>query len=251
MKRIQLIGLEGICEIKPGVCLAPHIIAAAERARVSISQNDILVVAQKVISKVEGRIVRLSKIEPSVFAKTLAAVYQGDARLIELVLRESRRIVRMSDGVIITETHHGLTCANAGIDRSNIEGEDHVSLLPVDPNASAAKLGAEIEKLTGSKLAIIITDTFGRPWREGLTNVAIGLAGMNPLADLRQRRDDHGKVLRATVLATADEVAAAAGLIMRKTERVPVVLVKGFSYEAGEHSAKELLRAPERDLFRY
>lgn len=250
MNKIQLIGVEGIPEIKPGDRLASQIVAAARSGSVDIATDDILVVAQKVISKAEGRLVRLSEVEPSVFAHTLADECQGDPRVIELVLRESRHIVRMSDRVLITETHHGLICANAGIDRSNVAGEDYVSLLPVDPDASARQLRTELEQLLKLKVAIIITDTFGRPWREGLTNVAIGVAGINPLGDLRNQSDDHGKLLKATVLATADELAAASGLIMRKTNRVPVVLVKGFGYEEGEHTANELQRARELDLFR-
>lgn len=250
MNTIQLIGLEGIPEIKPGDQLASQIVAAARSGGVNIAATDILVLAQKVISKTEGRLVHLADVEPSVFARTLAAECHADARVIELVLRESRRIVRMSDRVIITETHHGLVCANAGIDRSNVAGEDYVSLLPVDPDASARELRAELEQLLKFTVAIIITDTFGRPWREGLTNVAIGLAGINPLEDLRDQQDDHGKVLKATVLAAADELAAAAGLIMRKTRRMPVVLVKGFAYEPGEYTSNELQRARELDLFR-
>ncbi len=250
MNRIELIGLEGISEIRSGEKLAVQISEAARRTDVNIAADDILVVAQKVISKAEGRLVRLADVDPSIFARTIAGECDVDARLIELVLRESRRVVRMSERVIITETHHGLICANAGIDRSNVVGEDVVSLLPVDPDASARQLRLELEELLAIKVAIIITDTFGRPWREGLTNVAIGLAGITPLEDFRCQPDDHGKLLKATVLATADEVAAAAGLIMRKTKRMPVVLAKGFAYEAGEHSARELLRAREHDLFR-
>ncbi|MGH9874359.1 MAG: coenzyme F420-0:L-glutamate ligase [Pyrinomonadaceae bacterium] len=250
MDRIELIGLEGISEIKSGDKLAVQISEAARRTDVNISPNDILVVAQKVISKAEDRLVRLADVAPSVFAQTLADECKVDARLVELVLRESRRIVRMSERVLITETHHGLICANAGIDRSNVAGEDYVSLLPVDPDASARQLRVELDQLLNIKVAIIITDTFGRPWREGLTNVAIGLAGINPLEDLRYQHDDHGKLLKATVLATADEVAAAAGLVMRKTKRVPVVLARGFAYEPGEHTARELQRVRELDLFR-
>lgn len=250
MNRVELIGLEGISEIRSGEKLAVQISEAARRTDVNIAADDILVVAQKVISKAEGRLVRLADVDPSVFARTIAGECDVDARLIELVLRESRRVVRMSERVVITETHHGLICANAGIDRSNVVGEDVVSLLPVDPDASARQLRLELEELLAIKVAIIITDTFGRPWREGLTNVAIGLAGINPLEDFRCQPDDHGKLLKATVLSTADEVAAAAGLIMRKTKRMPVVLAKGFAYEAGEHSARELLRAREHDLFR-
>jgi coenzyme F420-0:L-glutamate ligase/coenzyme F420-1:gamma-L-glutamate ligase len=247
---IELIGVEGLPEIKPGDQLPLQIFAALRQNGVAITAGDILVVTQKIISKAEGRLVYLGDVEPSAFAQTLAAERRADPRLIELVLRESRRIVRMNERVIISETHQGLICANAGIDQSNLEGEGYVTLLPVDPDASAQELRAELTRLLKTKVALIISDTFGRPWREGLINVGIGLAGINPLHDLRHQRDDYGKLLKATVLATVDEVAAAAGLVMRKTERTPVVVVKGVAYEAGEHTASELLRAKEHDLFR-
>lgn len=226
------------------------ILAATHTCEVNIDAGDVFVVAQKIISKSEGRLVCLKDVEPSPFARNLASSSQRDPRFIEVVLRESRRIVRISERVIITETHHGLVCANAGVDRSNVAGEDVVSLLPAEPNLSAQGLRAEFRQLLDKDVAVIITDTFGRPWREGLTNVAIGLAGINPLNDLRNQKDGHGKLLQVTVLATADELASAAGLIMRKSTGVPVVLVKGCEYDVGEHSASELLRAKENDLFR-
>ena len=250
MKEIRLIGLEGIPEIKQGDVLACHIIEAAARSGVALEKDDLLIIAQKIVSKSEGRLMRLADVVPSPFACSLAATRSIDVRMAELILRESRRIVRMNERVIITETHHGLICANAGIDCSNVPCEGWVALLPEDPDASAVRLRRDLTQRLGVPLAVIISDTFGRPWREGLTNVAIGLAGINPLNDLRLQRDDFGRLLRVTVLASADELATAAGLIMRKANRLPVVLVKGFTFEAGEHSMRELLRPKEQDLFR-
>jgi coenzyme F420-0:L-glutamate ligase / coenzyme F420-1:gamma-L-glutamate ligase len=250
LNEIRLIGLEGIPEVRSGDLLAELIFAAAEHQRVRFEVGDVLVVAQKVVSKSEGRLMCLDSVEPSPFAQALARTRSIDPRMAELVLRESRRIVRMNERVVITETHHGLVCANAGIDASNVPDAGWVSLLPEDPDQSALRLRAELCRLSTVDLAVIISDTFGRPWREGLTNVAVGLAGMNPLNDFRREKDDFGRVLRATVLASADELATAAGLIMRKTRRLPVVLIKGFAFEPGEHSMRELLRAKEQDLFR-
>jgi len=250
LNSIQLIGLEGIPEVKPGDALAAHIIDAAVRRGAPLERHDVLVVAQKIVSKSEGRLVCLAEVVPSTFACSVARARSIDARLAELVLRESRRIVRMNERVIITETHHGLICANSGVDYSNVPQEGWVALLPQDPDASACRLRDDLKERLGVELAVIISDTFGRPWREGLTNVAIGLAGINPLNDFRRQKDDFGRPLRATVLASADELATAAGLIMRKTSRLPVVLIKGFSFEAGDHSMKELLRSKEQDLFR-
>jgi len=248
---IRLVGLQGIPEVRPGDHLAPLIAAAAEHIRLALADGDILVVTQKIVSKSEGRLVYLRDVEPSEFARLLAAQRRADARFIEVVLRESHRIVRMDERVIITETRHGLICANAGVDRSNIADDDCVSLLPENPDASARRLRDDLRRHPGVELGLIIADTFGRPWREGLTNVAIGLSGLTPLTDFRHRRDDHDRPLRTTLLATADELAGAAGLIMRKTMRIPAVVIRGFPFDAGECGMRELLRARERDLFRY
>ena len=251
MNDIRLTGLAGMPEIECGDRLSPLIADAASRSGVKLSPGDILVVAQKIVSKAEGRLVRLEDVQPSPFAVTLARARSGDPRFIELILRESRRILRMDERVIVAETHHGFICANAGIDRSNVAGDGFVSLLPEDPDGSARRLRDDLERDLGVRLGVVICDTFGRPWREGLTNVAIGLAGIKPVSDFRNRADDFGKPLHATVFGTADEIAAAAGLIMRKTERLPVVAVHGFAFEPGEHGIRELLRAKEHDLFRY
>jgi coenzyme F420-0:L-glutamate ligase / coenzyme F420-1:gamma-L-glutamate ligase len=250
LKQIRLIGLEGIPEIDPGDDLARHIADSAAHTGVVLEDGDVLVVAQKVVSKAEGRVVCLADVSPSAFARSLARERSMDARMAELVLRESRSIVRMNERVIITETHHGLICANAGIDQSNIPQDGCVSLLPRDPDVSASSLRGALRERLGIDVAVIISDTFGRPWREGLTNVAIGLAGINPLDDFRHQCDDYGRRMRATVLASADELATAAGLIMRKTRRLPVVLITGFVFEPGDHGMRELLRAKDQDLFR-
>jgi coenzyme F420-0:L-glutamate ligase/coenzyme F420-1:gamma-L-glutamate ligase len=246
MRSLEILPVEGIPEIQPGDDLPELIGRAAEDLRA----EDILVITHKIVSKAEGRLVDLRAIEPSALANGFAARYERDPRQIEVVLRESRRIVRMDRGLIIAETHHGFVCANAGVDASNVPGDDMVCLLPVDPDASAARLREVLVGRTGSDLAMIISDSFGRPWREGITNVAIGVSGMDPLADYRGQRDPHGYPLEASVLAVADELAAAAELVMGKTSGIPVVIVRGYPYERGSGTGRDLLMPPERDLFR-
>jgi coenzyme F420-0:L-glutamate ligase/coenzyme F420-1:gamma-L-glutamate ligase len=252
--KISLIGLPGIPEVAEGNDLAPLIVEAAQRAGMGLAGRDVLVVAQKIVSKAEGRIVSLKDVMPSGLAREFAETWGKDPRMVEVVLRASRRIVRMDRGMIIAETAHGFICANAGVDASNVPGEDRVSLLPVDPDASAQRLRKNLEELSGAQVAVIVSDTFGRPWREGLTNVAIGVAGLAPLVSYIGRQDPHGHTLRVTELAVADEMAAAAGLIMGKLERVPVVLIRGYRFSEGspteEGRARSLVRPPERDLFR-
>lgn len=223
---------------------------AADAQEFRLADGDIIVVAQKIISKAEGRLVNLESITPSEFATEIANRQKRDPRLIEVILNESANIVRMDDHVLITETKHGFVCANAGVDRSNVAGDDWVSLLPVAPDDSALLLKTRFAELLKLNVAVIITDTLGRAWREGLTNAAIGLAGIRPLKDFRGKTDDHGKELSATVLAVADEIAASSGLLMRKTSRIPVVVVRGYYFDHGEGSARELVRPKERDLFR-
>jgi coenzyme F420-0:L-glutamate ligase/coenzyme F420-1:gamma-L-glutamate ligase len=211
----------------------------------------VVVVTHKVVSKAEGRLVDLRKVEPSAFAKSFAARHGKDPRQIEVVLRESRRTVRMDRGLIISETHHGFVCANAGVDASNVPGEEVICLLPLDPDASASRLREALSaRIVGSDLAVIISDSFGRAWREGITNVAIGLAGMEPLADYRGETDPHGFPLAASVLAIADELAAAAELVMGKTAEIPVAIVRNYPYTPAAGTAKRLLMGPDRDLFR-
>ncbi len=247
---IQLSAIRGIPEIRPGDDLGWLIARAAETQGFQLMDGDIVVVAQKIVSKAEGRLVNLGSVTPSEFAREIGARQNRDPRLVEVVLNESANIVRMDNHVMITETKHGFVCANAGVDRSNVSGKDWVALLPVAPDDSALLLKNRLAELLKVNVAVIVTDTFGRAWREGLTNVAIGVAGMKPLKDFRGQHDDHGKELSATVLAVADEIAASTGLLMRKTARIPVVLVRGVYFEHRDGSAKELIRTKERDLFR-
>jgi coenzyme F420-0:L-glutamate ligase/coenzyme F420-1:gamma-L-glutamate ligase len=247
MRGLRILPLEGIPEVRPGDDL-PHLIARA--AGEDLGAGDILVVTHKIVSKAEGRLVDLRTVEPSALAKSFAARYERDPRQIEVVLRESRRIVRMDRGLIIAETHHGFVCANAGVDASNVPGDDAVCLLPVDPDASAARLRRALTARTSSNLAVIISDSFGRTWREGITNVAVGVAGMEPLADYRGQKDPYGYPLEASVLAVADELAAAAELVMGKTEGIPAATVRNYSYKSGPGAALDLLMGPDRDLFR-
>jgi coenzyme F420-0:L-glutamate ligase / coenzyme F420-1:gamma-L-glutamate ligase len=247
VRGLEILPVEGIPEIRPGDDL-PDLIARATGE--DLRAGDILVVTHKIVSKAEGRLVDLRAVEPSALAKGFAARYGRDPRQIEVVLRESRRVVRMDRGLIIAETHHGFVCANAGVDASNVPGDDTVCLLPVDPDASAKRLREALTARTGSDLAVIISDSFGRPWREGITNVAIGVAGMKPLADYRGRRDPYGYPLEASILAVADELAAAAELVMGKTEAIPAATIRNYPYKSAPGTASDLLMAPERDLFR-
>ena len=212
--------------------------------------GDILVVKHKIVSKSEGRLVDLNRIKPSRASKIWARRYGLDSRVTELALRESRRVVRRKNGVLITETRHGLVCANSGVDVSNVDGGRHALLLPEQPDRSALQLHRELKKILKLSIPVIITDSFGRPWREGLTEVAIGVAGMKPLHDYRSRCDPHGYRLRVSVDAVADELACAAGLLCGKLARTPACIVRGFAYKRGSGRAKELIRPAANDLFR-
>ncbi len=247
---IQLIALRNLPEIVPGDDIGQLLVQAASEMGLMLRSGDIVVVAQKIVSKAEGRLLNLETVTPSALALEIAARQRRDPRLVEVILSESVRIVRRDERVLITETKHGFICANAGVDRSNVRGKDWVSLLPVNPDESARRLRERLWELLKAELAVIITDTFGRAWREGLTNVAIGVAGLKPLRDYRGEQDDFGRELAATILAVADELAAASGLLMRKTARIPVVVVRGYRYEMGDGKAAELIRPKERDLFR-
>jgi coenzyme F420-0:L-glutamate ligase/coenzyme F420-1:gamma-L-glutamate ligase len=248
-KEIRILGIPGIPEIQAGNDLGATVIAAIRAAGIRPAASDVFVVAQKVVSKAEGRLVRLDSIEPSDMAVQWAGEHQKDPRVIELVLRESRRIVRMERGVLISETHHGFVCANAGVDVSNTP-PGTAALLPKDPDRSASLLLEQFELEFCTPLGVIIADTFGRPWREGLTNVAIGVAGLAPLVDYRGQQDAAGYTLQATVIAIADELAAAAELVMGKTSGVPVALIQGSDLKGRHGTSRDLIRAPERDLFR-
>lgn len=247
--RYEVIGVEGIGEIRPGDDLAAIMIDAAARQATPVASGDLLVIGQKIVSKAEGRLLRLDAVTPSAVALAMAPGLGRDPRLIEVILRESRRVVRMDRGVLITETHHGWICANAGVDQSNVDA-DSVALLPEDPDRSARGLREAIRHHTGAEVTIIIADTFGRPWREGLTNVAIGLAGFLPLKSYLGEQDPAGRPLQATILAHADELAGAAELVMGKLDRIPVAIVRGLRLPPGEEGSKPLLRDPARDLFR-
>lgn len=246
---VRLFRITGLPEVRKGDDLAKCIVTAARKAGLRLEDGDILVVAQKIVSKAEGSVASLATVKPSERAQSLAAGLKKDPRAIELVLRESRRILR-SERVLITETHHGFVCANAGVDHSNVPGEDMVTLLPRDPDGSAEKLAAEMRRMTRKRVAVIISDTFGRPWRLGLTNVAIGAFGFPVLLDLRGTKDREGKLLAATVLAVADELAAAAGLLMGKSEGVPAVLIRGYRFKPASEKAASIIRSADEDLFR-
>ena len=245
MRHLELIGVDGLPEIVAGDDLAQLI-----AARISLVAGDIVVVAQKVVSKAEGRTRNLADVTAGDEAVRLAPdlVAQPDPRFVQVVLDESVRILR-TQRVLITETRHGYVCANSGVDHSNIPGSDVVTLLPVDPDASAARLRDRLREVSGVTVGVIVSDTFGRPWRLGIVNVALGVAGMPALVDMRGRVDDAGKELHATVLAVADEVAAASGLVMGKTRRTPVVIVRGLDLH-GNGRGRELIRPAAEDLFR-
>ncbi|HET6379416.1 MAG TPA: coenzyme F420-0:L-glutamate ligase [candidate division Zixibacteria bacterium] len=250
---ISLIPLEGIPEVRPGDDLARLIADAAAATGIGLADDDVLVVTQKVVSKAEGRIVELASVQPRPEAVEWARRWDRDARQVELVLRESAEVVRWADGgLIISRTHHGLVCANAGVDLSNVGGGEAATLLPVDPDASAQAIRERLEELLHARPAVVISDSFGRPWRLGITNVAIGAAGIETLLDLRGTPDAAGREMRATVIAVADELASAADLAGGKTAQRPVVVVRGYRYPraSGEDGgAAAMIRPREQDLF--
>ncbi len=236
-------------EIGEGVDLGALICRAVAAQGIPLEEGDVVVVTQKIVSKAEGRIVNLGEVEASPLALQIASEHERDPRHTEVVLRESKRIVRMDRGVIISETKHGFICANAGVDASNASGEGTVCLLPVDSDASAERIGKAIQEAVDVRVGIVISDTFGRPWREGATNVAIGVWGLNPLRDYRGMEDSHGQVLRTTTIAVADELAAAGELVMGKLDRVPAAVIRGYDYPPGGDGIAGLIRPRENDLF--
>jgi coenzyme F420-0:L-glutamate ligase/coenzyme F420-1:gamma-L-glutamate ligase len=249
---ITLLPLEGIPEVTPGDNVAGLIHAACARQDLTLTDADVLVVTQKIVSKSEGRVVELASVEPSALARDWAARWDKDPRQVELVLRESASIVRMAaGGLIIARTRHGLVCANAGVDVSNVGGGEVASLLPLDPDASARRIRDRLGELTGVRPPVIISDSFGRPWRNGIVNVAVGAAGLEPLVDLRGQPDAAGREMRATVIAVADELASAADLAGGKVEQRPVVVVRGYAWRPseGDAGASVLVMEAERDLF--
>ncbi len=242
MPELRILPIEGLPEIAEGDDLGGLIAEAAE-----VEPGDVVVVSQKVVSKAEGRIVRLDDVEASDRARELAANH--DPRQLEVILRESARVVRARAPLVIAETRHGFVCASAGVDASNAPEPDTLVLLPLDPDASAAAIRRALRERTGHDVGVIVSDSFGRPWRNGIVDVAIGVAGLRPLDDWRGRVDANGYELRATVVAVADEIAAAAELVRGKTSGVPVAIVRGLDV-AGEGTAQELVMPPERDMFR-
>jgi len=237
-------------EIRPGDSLVEKLLEAMRRSRLSLKSGDILIVKHKIVSKAEGQLVELEKITPSPSSRTWARRYKVDARVIELALSQSRRVVRRKRGVLITETRHGLVCANSGVDVSNVDGGQHALLLPRDPDASAARLHRGLKKKLRVSVPVIITDSFGRPWREGLTEAAIGVAGMEAVHDYRGDRDPSGYPLRVSIEAVADELACAAGLVCGKLARTPACIVRGFKYRPAPGRARDLIRPAATDLFR-
>ena len=247
---VEILPVIGLGEIEPGADLGHAILAALHGHNdLTLREADVVVVTQKIVSKAEGCMVWLDAVEPSALAKTWAERWDKDPRVVELALRESKRIVRMERGVLIAETRHGFVCANAGVDCSNV-GTGRATLLPPDPDASAERLRGFLESAFGVRLGVVITDTFGRAWREGQTNISIGVSGIQPLRNFEGVVDPTGYQLRVTLLATADEVAGAAELVMGKLDRVPVAIVRGVPDILGEGRATDLVRPAATDLFR-
>jgi coenzyme F420-0:L-glutamate ligase/coenzyme F420-1:gamma-L-glutamate ligase len=253
-ERVEVLAIDGLGEIVPGDDL-PALIAEALAAATDVQplhDDDVLVVTQKVVSKAEGAVVDLATVEPSPVAREFARRYDRDPRQVEVVLREARRVVRMTNGVIITETHHGFVCANGGVDASNVgpASGSVVTLLPRDPDASAGGIRAAVRDRFGHDLPVIVSDSFGRPWRFGIVDVAIGVSGLVPLDDLRGQPDADGRTMRSTVRAVADELASTAELVLGKAARRPIALVRGASFTRGEGSIADVLLPAEMDLFR-
>jgi coenzyme F420-0:L-glutamate ligase / coenzyme F420-1:gamma-L-glutamate ligase len=247
---LRIVALRGVPEVRPGDDLAALALDAYTASGLRPESGDVLVVTQKIVSKAEGALVDLRHVEPSDLARRFAERWGKDPRYVEVVLRESERIVRMDRGLIISQTRHGFVCANAGVDASNVSGGEVVGLLPRDPDASAAALRRALAERAGAEVAIIISDSFGRPWRNGIVNVAIGVAGLAPLADYRGQPDDFGRVMHASVLAVADELASAAELVTGKISRAPLALIRGYPYERRDGAAAELVMDAAQDLFR-
>jgi coenzyme F420-0:L-glutamate ligase/coenzyme F420-1:gamma-L-glutamate ligase len=252
LSSIKIIGIKGLPIVKEGNNLAELLCKAAEKQGTPIQDGDIIVITHVIVSRAEGRILNLDKIKPSEFAKKIAEPYEKDPALVEIVLREAVNIVRMGDGKLITETKQGFVCANSGVDKSNVPGERVVALLPANPDISAQKIREDIRNLTGCDVAVIISDTHGRPLREGEINIAIGVAGLKPIRDRRNEKDLFGYVLRVKQTAIADELASAAELVIGQAdEGIPVAIIRGYNYPKSEDAkATELIRPKEKDLFR-
>jgi coenzyme F420-0:L-glutamate ligase/coenzyme F420-1:gamma-L-glutamate ligase len=249
-RAITAIPIRCIPEVRAGDSLAELLLAALRRQRQRLRAGDIVVVKHKIVSKSEGRTARLADVKPSARARRWAKRWKNDARLLEVALADARRVVRSGHGVLITETRHGFVCANSGVDLSNVDGGSTAVLLPLDSDASAERLRADLRRRLRLHIPVIVADSFGRPWREGLTEAALGVAGLEPLHDFRGRRDPHGYTLHATAEAVADELACLAGLACGKLQRTPACIIRGFPYKRGKGSGRELVRPAERDLFR-
>ena len=249
-RRVEIIPVGVEEEIKAGDDLVKKLLEALKHQGIALMAGDILVVKHKIVSKSEGQFADLNQVKPSASSRRWARRYRLDPRVTELALRLSKRIVRRKNGILITQTHHGLVCANSGVDVSNVDGGRHALLLPKDPDRSARLLHRQLKKLLKFAIPVIISDSFGRPWREGLTEVAIGVAGMKPLADYRRRNDPHGYRLRVTIDAVADELACAAGLVCGKLARTPGSIIRGYPYQPGSGRARDLIRPAANDLFR-
>ncbi len=247
---LSAIPIPGIGDIKPGDALSDIIVAALRAHRMELVPGDILVVTHKIVSKAEGRVVPLETVRARADARRWAQKHKLDAGVVELALAEAVRIVRQRQGVLITQTAHGFVCANSGVDASNVDGGRSAVLLPRDPDASAQRIYREVKRHAGFAVPVIISDSFGRPWREGLVEVAVGLAGMKAFRDFRGQRDAHGYRLRVTLEAVADELACMAGLACGKLSRLPVCIIRGFEYAPGRGRACDLIRPAKRDLFR-
>lgn len=255
VKNVQLIPVSTFPEIKPGDNLPLIISNSIKNEDFELSDNDIVVVAQKIVSKAENRIVDLKKVKPTDFSRSVAKEVAKDPELVEVILAETKKIIRMDmrkegHGRLIVETRDGLILANAGVDTSNVSGGNSVTLLPLDSDKSADKIRAAILKKLGKKVAVIITDTVGRPWREGLVDIAIGCSGIAPLDDKRGEKDSRGFLLNATVMSTGDQVASAAGLLMDKNSQTPLIIVKGIKFKKSNKGSKSLIRDSKNDLFR-
>uniref|UniRef100_A0A7C5YB25 Coenzyme F420-0:L-glutamate ligase n=1 Tax=Caldiarchaeum subterraneum TaxID=311458 RepID=A0A7C5YB25_CALS0 len=251
VNKLEIIPITGIPLVKEGDNIAELIVVAAKRAGTEIVDGDIVVIAHSIVSKSEGRIVKLVDVQPSRFAGNLAELTGKDPRQIEVVLKNARKIVRIGHGVIICETFHGFVCANAGVDASNSGGEDYLITLPENPDKSANRIREEIKRITGKEVAVIISDSFGRPFRVGSVNVAIGCSGINPLNDIRGYKDLYGRILRSKIVCIADEIASAAGLVMGEAdEGIPVAIVRGLSYDRTNIPATAIIRDAKDDLFR-
>jgi len=247
---LRAIPITGIGEILAGDSVVDAIAIALRRQRLKLVPGDILVVKHKIVSKAEARMVVLDRVQPSPMARRWAARYKLDARVVQLALAQAKRVVRRKRGVLITETAHGIVCANSGVDVSNVDGGRCAVLLPADPDRSARQIHRAIKKKLDVSVPVLISDSFGRPWREGLCEAAIGVAGMKPFRDFRRQRDPHGYQLRASLEAVADELACVAGLVCGKLSRCPACIIRGFRFEAGTGRARQLVRAKTRDLFR-